>query len=119
LDPGALAELSALDPQGSSQLLQRVLSTYNGSLLRLMQQLRQGRASGDLAAIRLAAHTLKSSSASVGAKQLAQQCAAIEQAIRLHKLEELPSWLSRLELESQAVALAVQDLLGATAPPRT
>jgi HPt (histidine-containing phosphotransfer) domain-containing protein len=82
LDAEALERLRALDPTGGSGLVERVLGTFRGSLDRLMLQMRDGRHSGDANAVRHVAHTLKSSSASVGALRLSQLCAEVEQALR-------------------------------------
>lgn len=82
LDPQALARLHELDPTGQSGLVQRVLATYRQSLQRLLEQLRSARDAGDRDAIRHAAHTLKSSSASVGALALAGLCAQVEAGLR-------------------------------------
>jgi histidine phosphotransfer protein HptB len=82
LDQTALARLHELDPQGSSGLVQRVLATYRQSLTRLLDQLRTARAGADRDAMRHAAHTLKSSSASVGALDLSALCAQAEASLR-------------------------------------
>jgi HPt (histidine-containing phosphotransfer) domain-containing protein len=82
LDEQALASLRALDPGGNANLLARVLATYTQSLQRLLEQLRAARESADLQGQRHVAHTLKSSSASVGALKLSALCAEIERALR-------------------------------------
>lgn len=82
LDAEALERLRALDPGGANGLLDRVLGTFRASLERLAPQLRDGRHAGDANAVRYVAHTLKSSSASVGALRLSQLCAEVEQALR-------------------------------------
>ncbi len=82
LDPDALERLRALDPGGASRLVERVLGAYRASLQRLLPQMRDGRHAGDVAAVRHAAHTLKSSSASVGALRLSKMCAELEGALR-------------------------------------
>ena len=82
LDAAALARLHELDPQGQSGLVQRVLATYTQSLRRLLAQLRTARAGADREAMRHAAHTLKSSSASVGALDLSALCAQAEASLR-------------------------------------
>lgn len=111
LDAQALAALAQLDPTGSSRLVQRVMTTYRSSLARLMGQLAQARAQNDTAALRLVTHTLKSSSASVGALVLSALCASAEQAVRDDRLESLPSLLDQLESEAARVDAAVQQLL--------
>lgn len=113
LDAQALAGLTMLDPTGANKLVQRVLSTYQTSLGRLLQQVTDGQERGDAAAVRLAVHTLKSSSASIGALDLSRLCAAAEQAVRDGQLETLPPLLDGLQAEARRVALAVQLKLSA------
>jgi HPt (histidine-containing phosphotransfer) domain-containing protein len=82
LDATALSRLQALDPDSRNGLVERVLTTYAQSLERLLDQLQAARGAGDEAAIRHAAHTLKSSSASVGALALSSMCAQVEAVLR-------------------------------------
>lgn len=82
LDAQAIGRLRELDPTGQARLVERVIDAYLGSADRLAQQLREAQASGDAAAIRMVAHTLKSSSASVGALALSRQCAQTEALVR-------------------------------------
>jgi len=81
-DAQALARLQELDPGGKGGLLARVLATYTQSLQRLLEQLRVAREAADLQGQRHVAHTLKSSSASVGALKLSALCADIERRLR-------------------------------------
>lgn len=111
LDAHALAELAQLDPTGANRLVQRVLSTYITSLARLMGQLTEARAQDDQATIRLVAHTLKSSSASVGALLLSSMCAAAELAVRNDQPAALPALLDRLQAEAARVDTAVRQQL--------
>lgn len=82
LDGEALDKLHALDPQGRAGLVARVIGTYVVSLQRLLAQFDAARATGDASGLRHVAHTLKSSSASVGALALSGLCAAVEQQVR-------------------------------------
>ena len=82
LDPAALARLRELDPKGENQLVQRVLKAFQTSAARLMPQLQAARAANDRTTVRLVAHTLKSSSASIGAITLSQLCGELETTIR-------------------------------------
>ena len=82
LDAEALAKLHALDPRGQAGLVARVIGTYVASLRRLAAQFAVARAAGDATGLRHVAHTLKSSSASVGALALSGLCAAVEQQVR-------------------------------------
>lgn len=82
LQPTSLNSLRALDPTGGDAFVQRVLSTYLVSLARHVEVVEAARALPDLAAVRAVAHTLKSSSESIGAVGFARQCAALETALR-------------------------------------
>lgn len=107
LDPAALARLVELDPSGANRLLQRVLLAFQTSVARLRPQLNTGREQGDRAAIRLVTHTLKSSSASIGALRLSELCAEIETAIRLDPTAELGAQLDALDHSLDATVQAI------------
>ncbi len=111
LDARSLAQLQQLDPSGANRLMARVLTAYSESLARLRGQMAGARAAGDPAATRLAVHTLKSSSASIGALQLSGLCAQAELAIREGQSHVLGEVLDRLEAEAGRVDAAVQHLL--------
>ena len=111
LDAEALANLALLDPTGANRLLPRVLTTYRGSLARLMGQLTLARSQADPASMRLVTHTLKSSSASVGALGLSALCGAAEQAARDAEMDRLPRLLDQIEAEATRVDAAVLQLL--------
>ncbi|MEO5770502.1 MAG: Hpt domain-containing protein [Burkholderiaceae bacterium] len=104
LDAEALDRLRALDPQGQSGLLPRVLATYTASLRRLLEQLQVARANADVQGQRHVAHTLKSSSASVGALKLSALCADIER--RMRDEPTLP-----VQLQFDAVTIEAEHLL--------
>jgi CheY-like chemotaxis protein/HPt (histidine-containing phosphotransfer) domain-containing protein len=108
LDPQALGRLRELDPRGENRLLERVLKAFETSVARLAPQLEESRRSGDRAGIRHVAHTLKSSSASIGAMALSQRCAEVEAMIRLESTEiaDLPLDALRAELELVLKAIA-------------
>jgi len=83
LDAQALARLRELDPSGGNKLIERVVSAYNKSLDRLLPELAAARSPTlDPAVVRHVSHTLKSSSASLGALALAERCAEIETLVR-------------------------------------
>lgn len=108
LDPQALGRLRELDPRGENRLLERVLKAFETSVARLAPQLEESRRSGDRVGIRHVAHTLKSSSASIGAMALSQRCAEVEAMIRLESTElpDLPLDSLRAELELVLKAIA-------------
>ena len=111
LDPLALERLRELDPRGESQLIERVLKAFETSAARLGPQLEASRRSGDRAGIRHVAHTLKSSSASIGALTLSRHCAAVEAMIREDSSDDLEPPLAALGAELEAVLQALRSLL--------
>ena len=114
LDEHALANLAQLDPTGAGKLVSRVMVTYRSSLARLMAQLVAARQPFDPATLKLVTHTLKSSSASVGALVFSAQCGAIEQALRDDQLDGLQPLLDVLVVEAERVDAAVLQLLSST-----
>jgi PAS domain S-box-containing protein len=115
LDAQAIARLRELDPGGGNQLLQRVVAAFLKSLDRLMPELAAARGPDrqgiDLAAVRHVAHTLKSSSASLGALQLSQRCAEIETLARQGQAEGLDILLDGMHDEVARVREALNELL--------
>jgi len=111
LDPESIDRLKQLDPGGAAKLVHRVLSTYQASVLRLCAQIGEALTSGDLSQVRMVAHTLKSSSASVGALQLSRLCATVERMVRESSLEHLPATVEQLQHEAHRVDAAVGRLL--------
>lgn len=111
LDAAALARLQELDPKGESDLLARVLKAYQTSAARLMPQLAAARVAGDRAGVRLVAHTLKSSSASIGALQLSLVCAQVEALIRNDATEGLEEGMDAMTHAMAGTLQAIARLL--------
>ena len=114
LDAVALAGLRDLDPQGRNGLLERVVKAFQDSLARLSPQLRSAMATGEVKGIRHVAHTLKSSSASIGALRLSALCTQLEAAVRDDALEGLQARVDEVCAEIDNVIPALENL---TLPP--
>ena len=110
LDPTAIASLRELDPTGKNQLLQRVLAAFQVSTARLLPQLVEAHRKGDAAGIRHVAHTLKSSSASVGGKSLSVLCADIEARIRHGNVDDLGAQVDLMCKEVEQLLRALEQL---------
>lgn len=110
LDAEAIRRLRELDPTGESHLLTRVFNAFETSLNRLLPQLTQARDAADPAGVRLVAHTLKSSSATVGAMALSRWCAEVEGQARLLRLDEAASGIEQMLLEVEAVRESLRRL---------
>ena len=111
LDPAALARLEELDPTRANDLLGRVLKAFQSSAARLMPQLEAARLAGDHATVRLVAHTLKSSSASIGATALSTQCARVEMLIRQDTTDGLPAAIDAMAVAMDEALQAIASLL--------
>jgi len=108
LDALALARLQELDPSGTTGLVARVLTTYAQSLQRQLGVLQTARQDHDLSGQRHVAHTLKSSSASVGALKLSALCAEVERQLRDSVPDGLEAQLDELAAEGQRVLAALR-----------
>ena len=114
LDAGALARLRELDPDGRHGVLARVMAAFQTSLTRMLAQLNAQLGDGatcDPALVASVAHTLKSSSASVGALSLARACAEVERDVRAGGLTALEPQVRRLIGECEAALSAVTAML--------
>lgn len=111
LDAAALARLHELDPGGKTGIVARVLKTYEQSLASTLQNLQAAQARGDTMEVRRLAHTLKSSSASIGALGLSAACAKVEGLARDRQEGELPAALARLDRDGIGTLAAVRRLL--------
>jgi HPt (histidine-containing phosphotransfer) domain-containing protein len=111
LDAASLARLTELDPSGANKLLERVFRAFQASSARLRLQGDAARRDGDRAALRLVVHTLKSSSASVGALHLSQLCAQIETRIRTEESMPPAADLEAMDGALDATLLAIGRML--------
>lgn len=111
LDPAALIRLRELDPDGRHGVLKRVFSAFEASLMRMLVQLGAERHGGDVGVVSSVAHTLKSSSASVGALRLSAACAAVERRLREQQPGDLDADVANLLLQGESALLAVRAIL--------
>ncbi|RZL36708.1 MAG: Hpt domain-containing protein [Rubrivivax sp.] len=113
LDSEAIRRLRELDPGGGNKLLERVVAAFSSSLERLLPDLARARSTPtpDLTVIRHVSHTLKSSSASLGAMALSQRCADIEALARDGRTDGLAQQLDGMLDDIQQVRVALAALL--------
>lgn len=112
LDPAALQALRALGGDEDPSLFVEVIELYLDDARAHVSNLRAALANGDLRLLERAAHTLKSSSANVGALNFSELCREIEQAARAERLQSTPSLVERAEREFQAVCEALEAARG-------
>ena len=80
IDDQVLADVRAMDTDGT--LLSAIIALYQQDGAKLVVAIRDARERGDAAVLAFAAHTLKSSSGCVGAKDVMQLCAQFEARAR-------------------------------------
>jgi CheY-like chemotaxis protein/HPt (histidine-containing phosphotransfer) domain-containing protein len=113
LDPSALQSLRALQRPGRPDVLGRIIDMFNSDAPRLLGEMKVAAAANDTEAMRLAAHTLKSTCTNVGAVALSATCREIEQYARANDVDgaltrivaiqdELDRVLAALVLEKEA-----------------
>ncbi|MFL6710465.1 MAG: response regulator [Massilia sp.] len=107
----ALANIRALSADRGPVLVRRVVTAFITDTPRQFPTLQTALAQADATALRKIAHSLKSSSANVGAEALAQLCKALELLGRSNSTEGAASLLADIEHEYQAVRLSLSALL--------
>ena len=74
----ALEEIRQLEEGGATGMFDRILQCYLEDSSRLLSRVREASQDGDMNTLRQVAHTLKSSSAQVGASRLSDLCRQLE-----------------------------------------
>ena len=110
-DAAALERLRELDPDGRHGVVQRVMTAFESSLSRMLVQLAAEREGGDAHVVASVAHTLKSSSASVGAAALSQVCADVERRLRAGDAGSLGGDIERLLQAGEGALATVKTML--------
>jgi two-component system, sensor histidine kinase len=91
IDTRVLNGLAGLQREGRPDIVNRVVTLFLESAPLLIKELESAVASGDLALLHRASHTLKSASANVGAAQLSARCESLEAAARTGNVTDLRS----------------------------
>jgi CheY-like chemotaxis protein len=107
IDGKALEEIRSLQRAGTPDLLEKIVERYLKDASRLLQSMREATATANGDALRRGAHTLKSSSATLGAFRLAQHCREMESRARAGRLAEAGQWLNLIESELALVRVAL------------
>ena len=110
LDHSAIEAVRQLDPDGNDRLLARLIALYRDDSSQLLADIDNAMKVGDAEAVARAAHTLKSSSANLGATGVAAIARLIENSARGGDITELPSSLTKLRAQ-RTVALSELEAL--------
>ena len=117
LDPQALQRIRGMQQQGRPDILSTVIGLYLDSAQALVGKIRAGIAAGDTKAICDAAHTLKSSSANLGAQRLPAVARQLESMRRESDLDMLRPLVDELVLEHERMITALREALQTKEPP--
>ncbi|MEG1329068.1 MAG: Hpt domain-containing protein, partial [Janthinobacterium sp.] len=110
LDAAALQNLRAMRRPGRPDVLGRIIDLFYSDAPRLLGQLEVAAEASDAAALQLAAHTLKSSCANVGALGLSATCREIEHYARGNDVGSALQHIRGIqqELDRVLAALAIE-----------
>jgi CheY-like chemotaxis protein/HPt (histidine-containing phosphotransfer) domain-containing protein len=104
LDLNSLERITALQPD----LLAKVVEIYFQNSTNLMDTIRSAATSGDTTALSMAAHSMKSSSANLGALTLAELCKELEMKGRANNIDGVLPIVSYMEIEYARVKTALE-----------
>jgi DNA-binding response OmpR family regulator len=86
LDPTVIERIREMERRGAAKLLERLIRTYLTTAAKLVADAERALEQGDADALRHAVHTLKSSSANLGATTLAKLFASLELHARARRV---------------------------------
>ncbi len=99
IDFQVLEQFRELDPQGGTGLMRQIVDVFLQSSDQMVSQLQQAVAAGDAEALRQSAHSLKSSSANVGAQTLSELFRSLEGFGREGNFDAAEGLLDTMRLE--------------------
>jgi len=111
IDYKALDGIAALQRPNKPNLLERVVGLFESESPKCIAQILDGVASGDLDLVRMGSHSLKSSSANIGAVDLSTRCRDIESAARNNDLATCVKLTDQLMSEFDASALGIRQYM--------
>jgi signal transduction histidine kinase/CheY-like chemotaxis protein len=107
IERAALDNIRALQRDDMPDLVSKIVHKYLDHAPQLLRNLRAAVAEGDARSVCQAAHSLKSSSANLGANELAAQCKTVELEARLNNIVPSEAQLQELETGFLAVRVAL------------
>jgi two-component system, sensor histidine kinase and response regulator len=110
LDRQVLDQLGKLATNGKPELLARIISLYLAESPKLVQSLKRAASDNDFGELVRTAHSLRSSSANVGAMALSRHCERMEGTARREDAAEVQVLVAKIQREHGSVqaALAAQ-----------
>ncbi len=94
---------------GGPDLLLKMVDSFLKQVPQRIEAIRGGLAGGDLSAVHIAAHTLKSSAAQLGAEEMRGLCAEIEARAHAKEGDGIAALLGKLEAEAVGVRARLES----------
>jgi signal transduction histidine kinase/CheY-like chemotaxis protein/HPt (histidine-containing phosphotransfer) domain-containing protein len=112
LDPRALDALRALQREGFPDFFAKMVVMYLKSAPELIERMEEAVSRGDAEGAHLAAHSLKSCSAFLGANHLSTLCREVEDVWPARDLDGAAQRVARIQAEFAGVERALASILG-------
>jgi CheY-like chemotaxis protein/HPt (histidine-containing phosphotransfer) domain-containing protein len=109
IDPQAIQTIKALQMEGEPNILSSVVKAYLTGVESKISQLRDTVSCPTLMDLQAFAHSLKSSSANVGAVVLSEICKSLEMACRNNTLDDSDPYIKAIECEFVKVKSALEE----------
>jgi two-component system, sensor histidine kinase and response regulator len=113
LDMAIVEKIRRIPGENGSSLLRQVVSRFATNAASLMTDMRAKAKNSDPDAVWRVAHSLRSSSASIGAYRVSQSCAQIEALARENGILPAETVLAALDSELKAATEKLNELAGA------
>lgn len=110
LDMSVIESLRELGGDGDDSLFRELLELYLDDSTKQLKRLEQSLASGDLKVAERIAHTLKSSSANLGAVAMSRICLEMEMCGRKQSMEDMCALLDTTRAEHRRAVEALSAL---------
>lgn len=111
LNLNQLNALRQLNPANGVSILKKLILIYLKSAPSFLSQIEDAIQGKDSLMLRRAAHTLKSSTANIGAETLADICRQLEDLGDNEQIDEAAKLLAKLQHEFLQVTIALEKLL--------
>ncbi len=102
-----------------AEMLAELIGDFLRDSVRQMEKMAQAAEARDPDTLRHTAHTLKSTSAMLGAKKLSSLCARVEEQARLRNLAEALAPVPQIQAEYETVRVALQEVVQRSLHPTT
>jgi HPt (histidine-containing phosphotransfer) domain-containing protein len=110
IDPESIASLRELNPGDNGEFLREIVGIYIEDTPKRIAEMKASLASGDVGAFTRAAHTIKGSSANVGAQGLKSIAERLEFVSRKEGLGQVNSLIADCEAEFTRAAAELRRL---------